>query len=171
MLFGTFVVLLHARDRFRACANCLEALQPSGDRDRSNDATAHGRDQGRRPPGHVGEEHEHHARDQVDEPGEDDVAVAGAPIKAGDAALPITVGLISQAGAISNATNAYSLILNTQTGETNNYAAIFQDGNVGIGTTAPTATLHVVSAAPAAAGAKNDACRLRRTTERDVVRD
>jgi hypothetical protein len=46
-------------------------------------------------------------------------------------------------GAGGTVTNSYGLTVNTQTGATNNYAAAFLGGNVGIGTTAPTAALHL----------------------------
>jgi len=44
---------------------------------------------------------------------------------------------------ISGTTNSYGLYVDTQSGSTNNYAAIFAGGNVGIGTTAPGAKLTV----------------------------
>lgn len=40
-------------------------------------------------------------------------------------------------------TNASGLTVNASTGATNNYAALFDGGNVGIGTTAPAAPLHI----------------------------
>lgn len=42
-----------------------------------------------------------------------------------------------------SATTAYGLYVASQSGATNNYAAVFAGGNVGIGTTAPAATLEV----------------------------
>ncbi len=71
------------------------------------------------------------------------VAIAGAPIKAGSALLTNTSALLIQAGAVSTATNSYGLYVNAQTGATNNYAAIFQGGAVGIGTTSPSSRLTV----------------------------
>ena len=71
------------------------------------------------------------------------VAISGAPIRAGSAAITNSVALLVQSGAVSTATNSYGLSVNAQTGATNNYAAIFQGGNVGIGTTAPQASLDV----------------------------
>jgi hypothetical protein len=47
------------------------------------------------------------------------------------------------AAAVGAQTNSYGLFVNAQTGATNNYAAVFQGGNVGIGTTSPTQRLQV----------------------------
>ena len=65
------------------------------------------------------------------------VGIAGAPIKSTNATITNTHALLIQAGAVSTATNSYGLTVNTQTGATNNYAAAFLGGNVGIGTTVP----------------------------------
>ncbi|MDX6502462.1 MAG: hypothetical protein QOG23_5726 [Blastocatellia bacterium] len=46
---------------------------------------------------------------------------------------------------ISGTTNSYGLYVDAQSGSTNNYAAIFAGGNVGIGTAAPSSKLHIVS--------------------------
>ncbi|MEK9152930.1 MAG: LamG domain-containing protein, partial [Patescibacteria group bacterium] len=76
------------------------------------------------------------------------VGIAGAPIKSTNASITNTHGLLIQAGAVSTATNSYGLTVNAQTGATNNYAASFLGGSVGIGDTDPTeAKLHVTSAA------------------------
>ncbi len=72
------------------------------------------------------------------------VAIAGAPIKAGSAVLTNTYGLLIQGNPVSTATNSYGLSVNAQSGASNNYAAIFQGGNVGIGTASPSASLNVV---------------------------
>jgi hypothetical protein len=69
------------------------------------------------------------------------VGIAGAPIKSTNATITNTHGLLIQAGAVSTATNSYGLTVNTQTGATNNYAAAFLGGNVGIGTASPTQAL------------------------------
>jgi hypothetical protein len=45
---------------------------------------------------------------------------------------------------IAGTTNTYGLYVDAQAGSANNYSAIFEGGNVGIGTTSPTAKLHVV---------------------------
>ncbi len=71
------------------------------------------------------------------------VGIAGAPIKSTNASITNTHGLLVQAGAVSTATNSYGITVNAQTGATNNYAAAFMGGNVGIGTAAPTAKLMV----------------------------
>ncbi|MBI4457356.1 hypothetical protein HY633_00120, partial [Candidatus Uhrbacteria bacterium] len=65
------------------------------------------------------------------------VGIAGAPIKSTNATITNTHGLLIQAGAVSTATNSYGLTVNAQTGATNNYAAAFLGGDVGIGTAAP----------------------------------
>lgn len=45
--------------------------------------------------------------------------------------------------ALTNVTNSYGLSVNATSGATNNYAAQFMGGNVGIGTSAPSEKLHV----------------------------
>ena len=47
-------------------------------------------------------------------------------------------------GSGGTATNNYGLFVATPTGADNNYAAVFQGGNVGIGTTSPTTPLQVI---------------------------
>ena len=79
----------------------------------------------------------------------DTLRIAGAPIAAGAAGSAVTitnaVGLaIPAASVVSGSgvvTNAYGLYVSAPTGATNNYAAVFNTGNVGIGTTAPTQLL------------------------------
>lgn len=71
--------------------------------------------------------------------------IAGAPIKSTNATITNTHGILVQAGAVSTATNSYGLTVNAQTGATNNYAAKFIGGNVGIGTPSPVDQLEVVT--------------------------
>jgi len=71
------------------------------------------------------------------------LGIAGAPIKSTNATITNTHGILVQAGAVSTATNSYGLSVNAQTGATNNYAAQFIGGNVGIGTAAPAQPLDV----------------------------
>lgn len=65
------------------------------------------------------------------------VAIAGAPARGGSATITNTSALLIQAGAVGTATNSFGLNVNAQTGATNNYAAVFQGGNVGIGDASP----------------------------------
>ncbi|OGF03605.1 MAG: hypothetical protein A3H14_02735 [Candidatus Doudnabacteria bacterium RIFCSPLOWO2_12_FULL_49_8] len=67
------------------------------------------------------------------------------PIKSTNVALTNTHGILIPATAVSTATNSYGLTVNASTGATNNYAAAFLGGNVGIGTTNPAQLLHVYS--------------------------
>ena len=73
------------------------------------------------------------------------VAISGAPIKGDNVTLTNTHALLISAGAVSTATNSYGLSVNAQTGATNNYAAQFMGGNVGIGDSSPAALLTVGS--------------------------
>ncbi|MDE2312291.1 MAG: hypothetical protein KGJ93_04385, partial [Patescibacteria group bacterium] len=72
------------------------------------------------------------------------LSVSGAPIAgpnitiSSSSALTISGGSIQGGGAV---TNAYGLYVNAPTGATNNIAAAFMGGNVGIGTSTPAATL------------------------------
>jgi len=79
------------------------------------------------------------------------MTIAGAPIRAGSANLTNTYGLKINAGAVSTATNSFGLFVDAQTGATNNYAAVFNTGNVGIGTATPGYKL-TVNGEPAANG-------------------
>lgn len=72
------------------------------------------------------------------------LGIAGAPIKSTNADITNTHGILVEAGAVSTATNSYGLTVNAQTGATNNYAAQFLGGNVGIGTTTPLTRLEVL---------------------------
>jgi hypothetical protein len=78
------------------------------------------------------------------------VGITGAPVKGANATVTNTHALlIGAAASVAGATNSYGLTVNAQTGATNNYAAQFMGGNVGIGTAAPTAALHVSPAVSA----------------------
>jgi excisionase family DNA binding protein len=54
-----------------------------------------------------------------------------------------TYGMHIRNQGLAGTTTTYGLFVDTQSGSTNNYSAIFQGGNVGIGTTAPGALLAV----------------------------
>jgi hypothetical protein len=73
------------------------------------------------------------------------VAISGAPAQGTNALVTNTHGLLIQAGAVSTATASYGLTVNAQTGATNNYAAQFLGGNVGIGGAAPSSKLTMIS--------------------------
>ncbi|MEI6400494.1 MAG: tail fiber domain-containing protein [bacterium] len=69
--------------------------------------------------------------------------IAGGAIKGSNTTLTNSHALLIAAGAVSTATNSYGLTVNTQTGATNNYAAQFIGGNVGVGTSAPVSLFSV----------------------------
>jgi len=77
------------------------------------------------------------------------LTISGAPIAGGTTGTAITnsTALRINAAAVNTGsgavTNAYGLYVSAPTGATNNYAATFATGSVGIGTAAPTAALHV----------------------------
>ncbi|MDE2312487.1 MAG: hypothetical protein KGJ93_05400, partial [Patescibacteria group bacterium] len=60
--------------------------------------------------------------------------------------LTNSIGALIQGGSLNaSTTNGYGLYLNAPTGATNNYAAAFMGGNVGIGTTSPAYALDVAN--------------------------
>ncbi|MCC7305380.1 MAG: hypothetical protein IT558_03865, partial [Alphaproteobacteria bacterium] len=69
------------------------------------------------------------------------MTIDGAPVKGGSVVVTNTHALKINTRAVSTATNSYGLYVDAMTGATNNYAAVFATGNVGIGTTAPGANL------------------------------
>lgn len=78
--------------------------------------------------------------------------IAGPPTATGVGPASITTGsaLRVAGGTVANTTDAYGLYVDAPSGATNNYAAVFASGNVGIGTTSPAAKLHVSSLGAAA---------------------
>jgi hypothetical protein len=75
-------------------------------------------------------------------------AITGAPAEGTNATITNSHALLVQGGAATGASNAYGLTINTPTGATNNYAAAFMGGNVGIGTATPAHPLTVFATAP-----------------------
>jgi hypothetical protein len=75
----------------------------------------------------------------------DSVNINGAPKAAGSATIANSVALRVSPGSsvTTGVTNAYGLYVDAPTGATNNYAAVLQGGNVGIGTATPTSLLQV----------------------------
>jgi len=78
--------------------------------------------------------------------------IEGAPI--GSAFVPITrsSALTINSNTLSDVSSGYGLYVSAPTGATNNYAAAFATGNVGIGTTSPSALLHVLAATSTTTG-------------------
>jgi hypothetical protein len=73
--------------------------------------------------------------------------IASAPVSGTGGGITTSHGLYIGTANVGSITSSYGLTVNTQTGATNNYAAAFLGGNVGIGTSTPTATLDVASVA------------------------
>lgn len=71
------------------------------------------------------------------------MTINGPPVEAGSVVLTNAYGLKIDAGASTPATNAFGLYVTSPAGASNNYAAAFMSGNVGIGTAAPAMTLDV----------------------------
>jgi len=72
--------------------------------------------------------------------------VDGAPIAGTNATVTNASAIYSPGNAVgSGVTNSYGLNINANTGATNNYSAIFNGGNVGIGTSNPSDKLQVSS--------------------------
>lgn len=69
--------------------------------------------------------------------------LGGAPIKGTNQSITNTTAFNIAAAAVGAVTNSYGLQVNAQTGGTNNYAAAFLGGSVGIGTTTPGYTLSI----------------------------
>jgi len=85
------------------------------------------------------------------------LTVSSAPIAAGSTGVAVTnavgirVGTADLTTGSGAVTNGYGLYLDAPTGASNNYAAAFLGGNVGIGTASPASRLHVGVAPTASA--------------------
>lgn len=64
--------------------------------------------------------------------------IGGAPTGGTNETLTNSTALNIASGALTNTTNGYGLRVNAPVGAINNYSAIFNGGNVGIGTSSPT---------------------------------
>jgi len=73
--------------------------------------------------------------------GASNVYINGAPKSTSNLTITSSTALSIIGGTVSSTTNAIGLYVTAPTGATNNYAALFNGGNVGIGTTSPTALL------------------------------
>lgn len=72
------------------------------------------------------------------------LAITGAPLIGSNMNFGTSTALWIQPNALtSSTTNGVGLIVNAPTGASNNYAALFNGGNVGIGTSTPKELLHV----------------------------
>jgi Chaperone of endosialidase len=71
------------------------------------------------------------------------LGISGAPVLGTNATVTNTHGLLISAGAVGAAAHSYGLTANAQTGATNNYAAVFLGGEVGIKTASPAQALEV----------------------------
>ncbi len=78
------------------------------------------------------------------------LSITSAPIKSTNVGITNTYGLLISSGAVSTASNSYGLFVNAQTAATGNFGAVFNTGNVGIGTATPKALLQVNSNTTAA---------------------
>ena len=90
--------------------------------------------------------------------------ITGAPIAGSNVLISSSSALTIQGSSVSGGrgvTNAYGLYVNAPTGATNNYDAVFTGGNVGIGSSSPTATLAVTGLA-----GSNDILRVASSTNR-----
>ncbi|MGE3610778.1 MAG: tail fiber domain-containing protein [Bacteriovoracaceae bacterium] len=65
------------------------------------------------------------------------------PTAGSNVTLTSSSAILIATAALTNTTNGYGLYVNAPSGATNNYAAAFMGGNVGIGTNAPTVALQV----------------------------
>lgn len=72
--------------------------------------------------------------------------IAGAPAKGSNDTATNAIALGIGGGSVTGQVNSYGVYVTAQSGATNNYAAAFLSGNVGIGTAVPAAPLSVAGA-------------------------
>lgn len=70
------------------------------------------------------------------------LSISSGPLGGTNATITNSHAIRTIATAVTNVTNSYGATINAMSGATNNYAAQFIGGNVGIGLAAPTALLH-----------------------------
>jgi hypothetical protein len=75
------------------------------------------------------------------------VYINGAPKSTSNLTIASSTALTVFGGTVSTTTNAYGLWLQAPTGATNNYAAIFNGGNIGVGTSTPISLFDVAGTA------------------------
>lgn len=80
------------------------------------------------------------------------LAIDGPPIGGTNSTLTNSSALYIPTSALTNTTNGYGANIAATTGATNNYAAVFNGGNVGIGTSAPSNILSVSASTGITAG-------------------
>ncbi len=71
------------------------------------------------------------------------VSVGGAPVAGTNETFTNGIALNVASNTLTHTTNGYGLQINAPTGATNDYSAVFQGGNVGVGTSAPQGALDV----------------------------
>ncbi len=71
------------------------------------------------------------------------LAIAAAPFGGTNAVITNSAAILVSSGAVGTVGNSYGVLVNAMVGATNNFAAAFLGGNVGVGTASPLQKLHV----------------------------